>query len=256
MLCYVLCEIMFQTFFFQPILNLVVFLYNLVPGHDLGIAIILLTIIIKLLLYPLSQKALKSQKSLQDLQPKSNEIKTKYKDKKDEMGKAMMQLYKNNKVNPFSSCLPLLIQFPFLIAVFRVFRTGFENGTLDLVYPFITRPETINYISFGFINLQEKNVVIAVMAGAAQYWQSKMMMTNKATIKSPGSKDENMMAAMNKQMIYFMPIMTIVIGMSFSGGLALYWLITTLLTGLQQLYIFHKQNKKDNHGIVEGEIVK
>ena len=236
----------FQTIFYQPVLNLLVFLYDIVPGNDLGVAIVLLTIIIKLILLPLSRQSIKSQKSLQDLQPKIDEIKKKYADKKEEMGRAMMALYKENKVNPFSSCLPLIIQMPFLFAVFRVFRDGFTNGSLDLVYSFISRPETINTVSLGFIDLSARNIPIAVLAGLAQYWQAKMMMTKKATVHTEGSKDEDMMAMMNKQMIYFMPALTIFIGMSFPGGLALYWLVTTVLTGVQQLYIFKQKQTTDD----------
>ena len=173
------------------------------------------------------------------------------------MGREMMALYKENKVNPFSSCLPLLIQLPFLFAVFRVFRNGFANGSLDLVYSFITKPEAINTMSLGFIDLSARNIPIAVLAGVAQYWQTKMMMSKKAEVKSPGAKDENMMAMMNKQMMYFMPILTVFIGMSFPGGLALYWLVTTVLTGVQQVYIFKQKDKEDkDDNVVEGEIVK
>lgn len=246
---------MFQTFFYQPILNLVVFLYDIVPGNDLGLAIIALTIIIKLILYPLSKKAIKAQKSLQDLQPKIEEIKKKFKDKKEEMGRAMMALYKDHKVNPFSSCLPLLIQLPFLFAVFRVFSNGFGNGSLDLVYPFIERPEVINQIAFGFLDLSKSNIVLALMAGAAQFWQSKMMMSKRPAVKSPGAKDEDMMAIMNKNMLYFMPAITVFVAMSFPAGLALYWFMTTLLTALQQLYLFRKDSGNTN-GPLSGEIVK
>ncbi len=252
--CCVLRAIMFQTFFYQPVLNLLVFLYNIVPGNDLGIAIILLTVVIKLLLLPLSKKSIKSQKALQDLQPQTEELKKKFKDNKEAMSKAMLELYKKNKVNPFSSCLPLIVQLPFLFAVFRVFRDGFDNGTLDLVYPFITRPEAINYISLGFIDLSVRNIPMAVMAGAAQFWQTKMMMAKKPPIKSPGAKDENMAAIMNKQMLYFMPLLTVVIGIQFPGGLALYWLVTTVLTGAQQAWLFNKDEKKKP--VIEGEIVK
>jgi len=231
---------MFQTFFYQPILNLLVFLYNIIPGNDLGVAIILLTIIIKLILLPLSKKSLQSQKALQDLQPKIEEIKNKYKDKKEEMSKAMMQLYKENKVNPLSSCLPLLIQMPFLFAVFRVFRNGLNGESLNLVYSFIYKPDSIHYISFGFLNLSEKNIVLAILAGAAQFWQAKMMSTKKPAIKSDGSKDESMAAIMNKQMLYFMPVLTVMIAAQFPAGLALYWLVTTLLTVVQQLYLMRK----------------
>jgi len=248
---------LFRIIFYQPILNLLVYLYNVVPGHDLGIAIVLLTIIIKLILFPLSKQSIKSQKSLQNLQPKIDEIKKKYANKKEEMGRAMMAIYKENKVNPFSSCLPLLVQFPFLIAVFQVFRKGFNEETLGLVYSFISRPEYINSISLGFLDLSKPNIGLAILAGIAQFWQAKMMMAKKPQIKSPGSKDENMMSIMNKQMLYFMPALTIFIGLTLPGGLTLYWFITTLLMALQQLYMFRKQNNDEGAGggIIEGEVV-
>jgi len=237
---------MFQIFhliFYQPILNLLVFLYNIIPGHDIGLAIIAMTIIIKLILLPLSKQSIKSQKSLQSLQPKINELKKKYANNKEEQGRAMMQLYKQEKVNPFSSCLPLLIQLPFLWAVFVVFREGLSGQALDSVYSFISNPGVINSTSLGLVDLSKPNVVLALLAGAAQFWQAKMMVTKRPEIKSEGAKDEDMMAMMNKQMIYMMPILTVVIGMTFPGGLALYWLITTVLTALQQLYLFKQKEK-------------
>lgn len=245
----------FTTVFYQPVLNLLVFLYNYVSFSDIGIAIILLTIVIKLILWPLNSSSIKSQKSLQDLQPKLDELKKKYKDDKVALSQATMDLYKEHKVNPFSSCLPLLIQLPFLIAVFRVFRDG-VNSHLDLVYPFITNPDSINMISFGVVDLSVRNIPLAIIAGLAQFWQSKMMIAKKPEIKTKGAKDENMAAVMSKQMMYIMPIITIIIGMSLPGGLTLYWFVLTLFTVFQQLIIFKKVNKKnENSGIIEGEII-
>lgn len=227
------------------------------PGHDLGLAIIALTVIIKLALLPLTRQQIKSQKALQDLQPKIEEIKKKFKDKKEAMGRAMMALYKKDKVNPFSSCLPLLIQLPFLWAVFRIFRNSLNGESLNLVYSFISRPETLNTISLGIIDLSNPNVILAFLAGAAQFWQVKMMSTKKPEVKSKGAKDEGMMATMNKQMLYFMPAMTFFICLKFSSGLALYWLTTTILTALQQIYIFkHKDTPTDSNKAIEGEVVK
>lgn len=254
-MCYALCEYMFHSFFYQPIFNLLIWLYNIIPGHDLGLAIIALTVIIKLALLPLSKQSIKSQKALQELQPKIDEIKKKYADKKEEQAKAMMELYKREKVNPFSSCLPLLIQLPFLWAVFRVFRDGLNGGALDSVYSFISRPETLKLTSFGFLDLSQSNMVLAVLAGLAQFWQAKMMSTKRPEIKSEGSKDENMMAIMNKQMLYFMPVLTVVICMRFPSGLALYWLTTTILTAFQQLYIFKRKEAKSDK-VIEGEVIK
>jgi len=244
---------LFTVIFYQPILNLLVFLYNTVSFNDFGIAIILMTVVIKLVFWPLGRKAIKSQKALQDLQPKIEEIKQQYKDDKAGLSRATMDLYKNNKVNPFSSCLPLLIQLPFLWAVYRVFRDGIANN-LELVYSFIIKPEHINTISFGFLDLSHKNIYLAVLAGLAQFWQAKMMITKKPAIKTPGSRDESMTAIMNKQMLYFMPAITVFIGASLPGGLTLYWFIFTLLTALQQILTFNK--KTNTNKTIEGKIVK
>jgi len=247
---------LFTVIFYQPILNLLVFLYNTISFNDFGVSIILLTICIKLIFWPLGSKAIKSQKALQDLQPKIDELKKKYAADKVALSQATMALYKEYKVNPFSSCLPLLIQLPFLWAVYRVFQDGVSNN-LGLVYSFIPRPEIINTISFGFLDLAKPNIYIAVLAGLAQFWQAKMMMSKKKTNKPAEGKEENMMAIMNKQMLYFMPAITIFIGISLPGGLTLYWFVITLLTALQQLVTFRsKDNLVVPGGTVEGEIIK
>lgn len=231
---------LFNAIFYQPLLNLLVFLYNFIPGNDLGVAIIILTVIVRLLLYPLSVKSLKSQKALQELQPKIEAIKKQYKDNREKLSIEMMRLYKEEKINPLSSCLPLLIQLPFLIAVFRVFRVGLANGGLEGLYSFVYNPGVLNPIAFGFLNLAEKNVVLAILAGLAQYWQAKMLSSKKPEIKFEGSKDEGMMAIMNRQMTFMMPIMTVVIGLTLPAGLVLYWFILTCLTALQQMFLFRK----------------
>ena len=231
---------LFTTILYQPLLNLLVFFYTVVPGHDIGVAIVLLTIIIKLLLYPLSRQSIRGQKSLQQLQPKMNELKERYKNDREAQAKAMMALYKAEKVNPLSSCLPLLIQLPILLAVFQVFQSGLHNGSLDLLYPFVADPGSLNPVSFGLVNLAQPNLVLALLAGAAQYWQAQMLSTARPPKKMPGAKDEDMMTMMNRQMLYVMPVMTVFIGMTLPGGLALYWFIITLLTALQQQVMFRK----------------
>ena len=233
-----------------------IFLYNTIAFHDLGIAIIALTIVIKFVFWPLGNSAIKSQKALQDLQPEIDALKKKHKDDKAALSRATMELYKNNKVNPFSSCLPLLIQLPFLFAVYQVFRDG-VNNKLDYVYHFISRPESINLMFLGFLNLSKPSIVLAILAGLAQFWQAKMMVTKKPAIKTPGSKDEGMAAIMNKQMLYFMPAITVFIGISLPSGLTLYWVVLTLITAIQQSITFHhKPDSKEINKIIDGEIVK
>lgn len=245
----------FQSFFYQPILNLLVFLYNNVG--DLGLSIILLTVVVKSALLPLSKKSIKSQKALQDLQPKIDELKKKHKGNQQALSIELMALYKSNKVNPFSSCLPLLIQLPFFIAIFRVLRAfgdNFVQNHGDLLYSFIKTPETINTLFLGFdsFDLAKKSIVLAILAGLAQFWQAKMMSTKKPLVKTAGSKDESMAVIMNKQMMYMMPVMTVFIGMSLPAGLTFYWLLTTLYTAIQQKIIF---KRKDNDNIPEVKVL-
>jgi YidC/Oxa1 family membrane protein insertase len=247
----------FTTIFYQPILNLVVFIYNYLPGHDIGLTIIILTLIIKLILYPLSKKSIEGQKALQTLQPKLDEIKKQYADNKEGMSRAMMELYKKEKVNPLSSCLPLLIQLPFFWAIFKVFRDELQGKTLVLIYPFISNPGTISPITFGGLDFSKPNIVLAILAGVSQFFQAKMMPMKPAAIKTDGAKDENMMAIMNKQMLYFMPALTIFICLTLPSGLAFYWLISTILTIGQQWLIFRKtDDSKDHPTVIEGEIIK
>ena len=239
---------LFNTILYQPLYNLMIFLYNVVPGHDLGLAIILMTIIIKLILYPFSLQSIKAQKSMHDLQPKIAALKKQYKDQKEKLAQAMMRLYREEKISPFSSCLPLLIQFPFLIAVYRVFRSGLASKSLHLLYPFIHNPGSINSTSLGLIDLGKPYVILAILAGAAQLWQTRMMVRTKppkAVEKKEGAKDEGMAAIMNKQMMYMMPVLTVIICLRLPSGLALYWFVTTLLMIAQQYYFFNQKKKAE-----------
>lgn len=239
---------LFNVIFYQPIFNTLVFIYNFLPGHDIGLAIVILTVIIKLILYPFSLQSIKSQKALNDLQPKIEELKRKHKDQKEVLAKEMMEMYRREKINPMSSCLPVLIQFPFLIAVFQVFRDGLGAASLKSLYSFVYNPGMLNPVSLGLVDLSRPQAVLAVLAGAAQFWQTKMLMTKKPpkqVLGQEGTKDESLTAAINKQMLYIMPVITVFIGLTLPGGLSLYWLIITLLSVLQQHYLFRKDKKKD-----------
>ena len=236
---------LFNTVLYEPIYNLLIYLYNIVPGNDIGLAIICLTILIKLVLLPLSLQAVRSQKALQDLQPKMDALKKQYKDSKEKLAAETMKLYKEQKVNPLSSCLPLLIQFPFLIAVYQAFRVGLTSENFEILYSFVKNPEHINPVAFGFLDMAVPSLGLAILAGAAQYIQTQMLSTKKPKIKDKGARDEGMLANMNKSMQYFMPFMTILIGMSLPGGLTFYWFLTTVLTSIQQKFMFKKDTPSD-----------
>ncbi len=232
---------LFHTILYQPLLNFLVFLYNIIPGHDFGVAIIILTIFIRLILWPLSKKGIAGQKAMSLLQPKIAALKEKYKENKQEMAKATMELYKQEKINPLSSCLPMLVQLPILIALYWVLMAVLKSEKLDLLYPFVAHPGTIKTVAFGFFELAKPSWALAVLAGAAQFWQAKMLPMTPPAVKGEGSKDEGMAVMMNKQMMYMMPVMTVFIGGTLPAGLTLYWLATTLATAGQQWLMFRKK---------------
>ena len=229
--------------------------YKSIPGHDLGVAIIFVTIIIKFVLFFPSLSSIKSQKAMQDIQPKIDEIKKKYKDNKEQQSRELMQVYKQNKVNPFSSCLPLLIQLPILLALFRVFMGGLntdpETGILvgdqlaHLYGPlrdyFTTTAISTKFL--GLVELANPFWGFAILAAGFQFWQSKMIMVRKKVPKIPGAKDEGMAASMGKQMLYFGPILTLFIGFTFPAGLTLYWMFSTLFMVGQQYYFLRRKKK-------------
>lgn len=232
--------IAFNEILYRPLFNALVWLYNILPGHDLGVAIIILTVVIRLLLYPLTQKGIKSQKALTELQPKIKELQKKYKSK-EEQARAMMELYRQHKINPLSGFLPLLIQLPILIALYRVFLGGLDPERLNGLYSFIAQPETLSPMFLGIINLAERNMVLAVLAGFLMFIQSKMMLAKKQTQKSGlkiGGRDFSSM--MGQQMTYFMPLLTVLIAWGLPAALPLYWIIITLFGIGQQYLITHK----------------
>ncbi|MBI2098856.1 membrane protein insertase YidC [Candidatus Uhrbacteria bacterium] len=236
----------YTTIFYQPMFNALIWFYNVVPGKDIGLAIVLLTALLKILLWPFSIQSLKSQKAMTELQPKLKELQEKYKGKKEELAKATMLLYSKEKVSPFSSCLPLLVQLPFLIALYQVLRDGLASKKFELLYSFISNPGQVDPTFFGILNLAAPNFILALLAGGAQFLQSKMLSTRRpprSVAGKEGSKDEDTMARMNKQMTYMMPAITVVISAGLPAGLALYWLISSLLTVGQQALFLRTRHK-------------
>lgn len=219
---------LYNEVIYRPLLNLLIFSYHYIP--DIGVVIVLLTLLIRLIMAPSFHKQIKSQKALTDLQPKLNELKEKYKGDKEGQAKAMMGLYKEHKINPLSSCLPLIIQLPILIALYQVFSKALNNHLAGL-YSFVVKPEVINPYFFGLLNLSKPSIILGILAGAAQFWQSKMMMP-----KNTGQQDATA-KAMSLQTTYVLPIISVVIAIRLPAGLPLYWIVTTLFAIGQQYWI-------------------
>lgn len=236
----------FFTLLTQPIYNALVFLYEVLPGGDLGVAIIVLTAIIKLILWPFTGKSLSSQKAMQALQPKVEEVKEKYKDDKERQAQELMALYKTEKVNPFSSCLPLLVQLPILLALFNVLRRSVSDPDMvQYLYSFVPQPDVLNAMFLGIVDLGARSIPLAILAGLVQYVQARMLQVNrppKAVADKEPAKDEALAASMTKSMTYTMPLVTVVFGATLPGGVTLYWLTSNVVSVIQQYLIF-KKNK-------------
>ena len=227
----------FDVLLYHPLFNSLVSLYNYLPGHDFGIAIILLTIIIRIILYPVSVKALNSQKTLQALQPKMQEIQKKHKDNKEQLAKETLELYRREKINPFSGLFLAIIQLPILIALYTVFWKGLNPAELTNLYSFVSNPGQINAVFLGIVDLSKANFVLAVLAGIFQFFQTKMLVPKSV----PGQgKSSDMSQIMQKQMVYFFPFLTVFILMSLPSAIGLYWVVGGIFSIVQQYFILKK----------------
>ena len=226
---------LYTELLYRPLLNLVVFLYNVIPGYDFGLAIIVLTAIIRIIFLPLTIKSVLSQRALNKINPKVKEIKEKHKNNPTAQQAAILQLYKDSNVNPVAGCLPLLVQFPILIALYQVFNSGFKPENLTLLYGFIHNPGLVKEMFIGIINITKSNYLLTILAGILQFLQARQMAdSNKNTDMSKE------MTALNSQMLYFFPIIIIIIGWNLPAGLMLYWITTTALSIAEQTYIKRK----------------
>lgn len=218
---------LYTELLYRPLLNTLFFLYDIVPAHDMGVAIVLLTILVRLLLLAPTLKSTKAQRRLMELQPKVEALKKQHANNKELLAKELMELYKQERVNPLSSCLPLVIQLPFLLALYGVFRDGLVAPKNGILYSFIARPEAISPLSFGLLDLSKPSIPLILVTAVAQYVQTRMLpITPVAPVPSQG-KDEARAAALNKQMQFMGPVLTVVIGYTLPSALMLYWLVST-----------------------------
>lgn len=231
----------FNVILYQPLFNALVLLYNYLPGHDFGVAVIVLTFLTRIIFYPLGMKAIKSQKELSELQPKIKEVQEQYKNDKQKQSKALMELYKKEKINPFSGCLPILIQLPILIALYQVFWKGFQPEAMANLYSFVPFPGVIDPTLFGLLNLSVPSLGLAVAAGVLQFFQTKMLTPPKKSSGGQKKGAADFSQLMQKQMLYFFPIFTVIILLRLPSAIALYWLVTSMFSIFQQYLVFNKK---------------
>jgi len=227
---------------YQPLYNALIFLVWLVPGNNVGWAIIILTILVRLALAPSSMKSVRQQKRMQDLQPQIQALQAKYKGDQKKQSEALMEFYKVNKINPLGSCLPLLIQLPILIILYYVFINGLDTARFaTLLYSWMPRPDAIQTVFFGIDLAQPDRWIMPIIAAALQFFQSWQIMP-----KTKPQEGQEMQAMMSKQMLFLMPIFTLFIAGRFPAALPLYWSVTTIASIVQQWLVYREKGPIQN----------
>ena len=248
---------------YQPLVNALVFFYQLC-FDNLGLAIIVLTILLRLLLTPLTLPSMKAAQKMKELAPQLADLKKRYGKDKQKLASAQMELYKKNGANPAAGCLPQIVQLVVLVALYNAFIRVLNTDNIDqlnqILYPFNQLGQATINAKFLYLNLIKPDLIripglpvplpglLLLAAAGIQFLASKMSMpaavkVEKQAAKTP-EKTDDMAAMMQTQMLYMFPLMTILIGFSFPAGLALYWFVFSLFTVVQQYLINLRFNVK------------
>lgn len=239
----------FHNFFYEPLYNSLVFLIDYLPGHDVGLAVIFLTILVKLLLFPLSYKAVKTQSKLKLVQAEIEKAKDKYKDNQEELAKQIMSIYRQHNLNPFAGFFTILIQLPILIALYLIFmRGGLPQINTDILYSFVMVPDDVNMHFLGIIDVSRKSVVAAILVGITQFFQARYAFP-KSNTKSEAplgsSFKDDFMKGMHIQLKYVFPVIMTAISFGLVAVVPMYWIVSNLFMIGQEIYMRKKGWKED-----------
>jgi YidC/Oxa1 family membrane protein insertase len=228
---------LYNTLIWQPLYNGFIFLFDAFPWMDAGLAVIVFTVIVRLILFPISKKAAKTQIEMRRIEPELKSIREKHKDDKQAQALQTLALYKEKGINPFSSIALMFIQLPILIALYQIFlRSGLPSVKTESLYAFVDVP-TITMEFLGFINVSDKNLWLAVIAGIAQYYQVKLTLPSSPKKEGVLSFQDQMARSLQMQMKYVLPIFIAFIAYQFSAVIAIYFIISSLFMIGQELYV-------------------
>lgn len=234
----------FHTVVYEPLYNGLIFLIDIVPQHNAGLAVIILTILVRVILFPSSRKAIRSQMKMKEIQGEVDAISKKYKDDKQERAKQTMALYKEKKINPLAPIVPLLFQLPIIFSLYLIFaQSGLPKVNSDFLYSFVQLPNMVNTNFFNLFDITQKNLYVALLAGITQFIQASVYV--KLTSPSKDSPKEergsrpsfqaDFQKSMNFQMKYLFPFLVTWFAYSLSGAIALYWTTSNIFSIMQEL---------------------
>lgn len=236
---------MFASLFYNPLYNAMVAITSVVPAHNLALAIVIFTIIIKFILFPLSKRAVVTQMKIKLIEPELAAVKSKYKGDRKMEAEKTLELYKKNDLNLFSTIFLALLQIPIFIALALMFsRDAFSSINPEIVYSFVQIPTYIDQTLFSMM-INERSIFLGALAGILQFIQIQYSLP---AYKKPenGAKPtfkDDLARSMNVQMRYVLPVIVFVTSLGFTASLSLYWIVSTLFTICQELY-FRRTIKK------------
>ena len=233
----------------KPLYNGLIVLMHILPFADVGIVVIILTVIVKLILLPLSIKGSKAQIEMKTIEKDLAEIKEKHKNNKEELSRKTIELYKERGINPFASFFILLIQLPIVIGLYRIFITsGLPKINTALLYAFVSAPTAVNMMFLNLINISQKNLILALIAGLTTYFQMSLASGSQTSFsgssgQAGGGTQNDIAKAMAAQMKYFFPVLMVFIAYSISGAVALYLITSNVFAVVQEIYIRKKYHQ-------------
>ena len=237
---------LFNEIFFRPLLNALVFLTAVLPFHDLGLAVIILTLVVRFILFPFTHHSIKAQTKMRFLEPEIARIRDEHKNNQEEQAHHIMTLYKEHGVNPFSGCVTLLIQLPILISLYRVFLAGVGDVGTHL-YSFISAPEALQVMFLGVINLTQTSIFLAALSGLTQFIQMKLATpvssANTPKPQSAGLQKPDLSRLMTTQMTYVMPGVIFIIGLRFPAAVSLYWTTMNIFAIVHEMIVRKKAER-------------
>lgn len=234
----------FHAVFYNPIYNALVALIAIIPFGDVGVAVIIVTIIIRLILLPFTLSAARTQRAMKTLEPKLKALKEQHKGDKEKEALETLALYKEAKVNPFASIITVLIQIPVLLALYWVFlHEPFTSvDTIDTVrlYSFTPIPHTVSVTLFGIISVAGKSVVLALLAGITQYIQARFALLGTMQPSTQPGMQQDFQRIMSLQLKYVFPFLIAMISYTTTAAVALYFVTTNILGAVQEWYVRKK----------------
>ncbi len=221
-----------------------VWFIDIIPTHDAGIALIIVTILVSILLFSVSKKAIKTQIGLKEIEPEIKKIRETVKDQA-EQARQTLALYRKHGVNPFSMILLILIQFPVLIALYYMFFYGLPVIHTELLYSFVENPPMVNMNFIGLVDLSHKSIVLAVIAGVTQYILAHIMSKRTKTVPTGQKRtmQEEFAHSMQIQMKYFLPVIIGLISLGLPSALPLYWSVRNLFSAGQELVVMREKDR-------------